>query len=492
MRQNYPSARLADIGITGFGVYLPRRRLSREAAFAAQAWLAPSLKSEAKGHRSFACWDEDAITMAVEAARGCLGDRRRGDVNALSFATTNPVFLDRLNAGVIATALNLEETIEAADLIGTRRAGSTGLLQAIDAAAARGAISLVVAAEKRRARAAGAQELSYGDGAAALVIGPGAVLARLKGRFVLTVDFPDRFRAPSARFDYVWEERWTREAGYGRLAPQAIAGALADAGLAPRDIDTLVLPSPFAGLGEKLAKEAGLSAPLVGDLRRSCGDLGAANALVGLAAALEQAKPGERILVVDFAQGCAAYVLEATEAIAAYRTAAPLENELAKGMVETNYLRFLTISGLIDWEKGPKAERDTRTSVSLLHRNRRMIMGFIGARNVKTGEIQFPPSRVACGDEAMDLDALEPYPFAERIGRVLSWSADHAALTPDPPNYYGMIVFEGGGRLMMDFADIGAREAQTDARMRMVFRIKDIDGPRDYTRYFWKATPARA
>ena len=51
----------------------PRARLSRKAIYDANAWFAPNLKGKARGHRTLGNWDEDVITLAVAAARDCLG-----------------------------------------------------------------------------------------------------------------------------------------------------------------------------------------------------------------------------------------------------------------------------------------------------------------------------------------------------------------------------------------------------------------------------------
>ena len=58
--------------ITGYGAYIPRRRLQRKAVAEANAWFAPGLLASAKGERAMANWDEDSITMVVEAGRDCL------------------------------------------------------------------------------------------------------------------------------------------------------------------------------------------------------------------------------------------------------------------------------------------------------------------------------------------------------------------------------------------------------------------------------------
>ena len=59
-------------GISSFGAYLPRLRLQRKAIAAANAWFNPSVAALGKGERTMANWDEDAVTMAVEAARDAL------------------------------------------------------------------------------------------------------------------------------------------------------------------------------------------------------------------------------------------------------------------------------------------------------------------------------------------------------------------------------------------------------------------------------------
>jgi hypothetical protein len=67
-------------GITAWGGYLPRLRMERSAIAAAHGWMAPSLKGLAKGRRAYCSWDEDVVTMAVEAARNCIGTRERAGI----------------------------------------------------------------------------------------------------------------------------------------------------------------------------------------------------------------------------------------------------------------------------------------------------------------------------------------------------------------------------------------------------------------------------
>ena len=56
-------------GILAFGAYIPWRRLPRKAIAETHGWFNPALKGQAKGERAFCNWDEDPVTMAVNAAR---------------------------------------------------------------------------------------------------------------------------------------------------------------------------------------------------------------------------------------------------------------------------------------------------------------------------------------------------------------------------------------------------------------------------------------
>ncbi len=97
-------------GIKAFGAYIPRLRLERKAVVSQTGWLAPGLAGLGRGTRSMANWDEDSITMAVEAARDCLGaGDLRESVEALYLASTTLPFLDRQNATIVAEALTLNK-----------------------------------------------------------------------------------------------------------------------------------------------------------------------------------------------------------------------------------------------------------------------------------------------------------------------------------------------------------------------------------------------
>ena len=483
------------VGIAAWGAYAPRLRLSRKAVTEANAWVAPNLRAKARGERSMANWDEDALTMAVEAARDALGpDDDRSAVDSLYFASTTAPFVDRQNAGIVAAALTLEKSIASADVTGSQRCGLSALGQAL--AAVKGGAAkraLVATGEHRRARAASAQELDNGDGAAAFVIDAEGGVAEFLGQGSVTDDFVDHFRGADSDFDYAWEERWIRDEGIVKLVPPAIRRALEVSGLNAYDVSHFCFPSTFSGMAASLAKAVGIAPEAVRDnLALTLGEAGCAHGPLMLAHALEDAKPGDIVLVAQFGQGAEALVFRAGNDIGSNRPARGVTGSLADRRDEPNYLKFLTFNGLVDWDKGMRAEKDNKTALTTLYRNQDMILGLVGGRCRETGVVQFPRTRISVAPNSPAVDTQEPYRFAERKASVLSYSADYLTFSMSPPNHYGMIVFEGGGRIMMDITDVEPGEVDSGLPVKMVFRIKDIDEKRGFVRYFWKAAPDRA
>ncbi len=481
------------IGITAYGGYVPRLRLSRQAAAQANAWYAPQFTGR-KGTRAFANWDEDSITLAVAAARDCLGPatvRDRSNVRALLLASDTLPFAERLNAGVVAGALALDEGIEAIDLGGTQRAALSAFTQAVARVAAGGGDTLVLAADNRRTRAASAQELEYGDAAAALLVGRENVLAEYLGAGTVTADFVDHFRAAGEEVDYHWEERWVRDEGITKLVPRAVNAALRQAGVTPAEVDHFIFPSTFAKMDQQLAKACGIRPEaVVANLNDAVGDSGLPHGLLLLAHTLETARPGQRVVLAQFGSGAQALVFRVTDAIASFKPVRGVSQWLARGVEERHYTRFLSFKGQLALERGMRGEADRKTALSTAWRHHQALQGLVAGRCEVTGSVHFPPSRLSY-DAAPLQDTQKPHPLADRPARILSWSAEYLSWHPAPPHHYGQIDFDGGGRILMDFTDLEVGEVDSGTPMEMVFRIKDIDDRRGFTRYFWKATPVR-
>jgi 3-hydroxy-3-methylglutaryl CoA synthase len=302
------------IGITSYGGYIPRLRLNRTSIVGNIGWLVPAIVMVAQGERSFCNWDEDSLTMAVAASRDCLIGTDKKKIDALYLASTTLPFADRLNAGIAATALNLRDDILTADFTSTQKAGTSALITALESVkSGEKRTILLTASDRREAKAASFYEMWFGDGAASLLLGSQDVIAEFKGAHSVSYDFVSHYRGGQQRFDYTWEERWVRDQGYAKIIPEAVNGLLSKLGISMDEVDRVIYPCFIKRQHAGIAKAIGAAPEKVADnLHEVCGETGTAHPLVMLVHALEDAQPGDRILVAGFGQGCDALYFEVT------------------------------------------------------------------------------------------------------------------------------------------------------------------------------------
>ncbi|MFC6838148.1 hypothetical protein [Halomarina ordinaria] len=145
------------------GAYLPRARI--DAATVGEAW--DGFKAGGVREKRVAGYDEDAVTMGVEAARAALGDLDTDDVGALAFATTTPP-LDEGDVGVrLAEILGLPRSTDVTTFTQSTRAGTRALLSALSTPVR----TLVVVADCPVGATDDAVDHAAGAGAVALVVG---------------------------------------------------------------------------------------------------------------------------------------------------------------------------------------------------------------------------------------------------------------------------------------------------------------------------------
>ncbi len=475
-------------GILAFGGYVPKGRLQKARIAAAHSWFTPSLAGLGRGERAMANWNEDAVTMATEAARDCLSGRADDGIDAVLMGSTSYPFQDRQNAGIVADALSLGSDLMTLDIGTSQRAGTSALLAGLRM----GGQALVVGAEKRRTKPGSPLELTTGDAAAAFRIGEGDVVARYLGGCARAVDLVDHFRGEDGGFDYTWEERWVRDEGFLKIVPDTVAQALQAADITAGQITTFCFPVPSTRIANAVARKIGLADGVLADnLQATCGEAGAAHPLVLLCHALEQAGPGDIILVAGFGQGCDALIFQATDAIRNRESGPGISGCLANGYQEENYHKFLAFNRLITMEQGIRSEVDKNTGLTTLYRNKEMVQGFIGGRCTECATNQFPKTNICANPECGKTGTQMDEPFADKAATLNSFTGDRLTFSPNPPHYYGMIQFDGGGRLMSDITDITPdTDLTVGTPMRMVFRVKDYDHQRGFRRYFWIATPA--
>ena len=479
---------MSEVGITAYGAYLPKRRLNRSAIADANEWMNPALRNQAKGTKAVCSWDEDSITMAVEAARDCLNGAERSTVTGVYLASTTMPFEDRHNAGLIAAALTLENDVASLDITATQRAGTSGLLNALRLNG--GGDTLYLAADHRHTRPGSVQEMQAGDGAVALLLGTENIIARFLGGHSLAIDLVDHYRGAGSEFDYHLEERWVREMGYDTIVPETAEKALAAAGIAACDIDHFAMPATQRGLEARIAKKIGVSADTVRpSLNPAMGLAGTAHAILMLVDALQDAEPGQKIMLVGFGQGADVLIFETTDALGSLSNRLGVKGQLARGAEDNNYTRFLSFNGLIDYDWGMRAELDNRTAQSAFFRKRDAITSFMGGKCGKCGTVQFPKTQICVNPNCQAVDSQENQPFADMGAKVKTFTEDNLAYSPNPPLQYGNVGFAEGGNVYMDMTDFDAGTISVGQGLKMVFRIKNFDRLRGFRRYFWKAAP---
>ncbi len=480
-------------GICSYGGYLPRYRLNRMLVYQAMGWMNPANIANAKGEKAVANFDEDSITMAVAAGLNAIEGMDRSSFQAVYFASTTMPYRERLNAGIVSAALGLNDHIRTADFSGGLKAGTTALLSALDGVGSKNLNNIVVtASECRLGKPSSPQEMIFGDAAAAVVVGDENVIAEFKGSYSVTYDFADHFRGQSTKFDRQWEDRWIRDLGFDQFIPEAINGLLNKYSIKIDNFAKVIYDCHYVAARNKLNKLLGI-APQADqpNLQTEVGQSGTAQSLVMLVNALEEARAGDKILVVSFGSGCDALYFEVTENIEKQKNRNGISASLTDKAELDNYTKYLVWRNILPGDAGLRSEEDTWTRWSALWRSRKMVLGLWGAKCKKCGSPQIPPQHVCVNAECGAVGEMEDYLFSDKIGHIASFTGDMLAASLNPPAIYGQVEFDGGGKMMFDFTDCNLDELATGMPVCMSFRRKYYDEKRDISGYFWKAVPIK-
>ena len=469
----------APRGISGIAAYLPHWRLQRAAITAVLG------SSAGKGTRTVASYDEDAVTMAVEAGRRA---RRANDtpVGSLWFASTTGPYAEKTSAPIVHAALRLDGDVIAAD-------AGPGLRGA--AAALRSALRstdpgvLVTAADVRTGPAGSVDEKGGGDAGAAVLVADGSsgpLLAEYVGGASATQEFLDRWRVPGEIRTRAWEERFGQQR-YDALAGQAWETALKDAGLDQDQVSRVAISAPHARAGAPLAKKLGAAGVDVADrLESTVGFTGAAHPLVLLAELIESASPGQVVALVALADGADVFLFRVTDDAAAAVSVRPtVAEQLGTGDDSLPYAKYLSWRGVLPMQP-PNRPEPARMSASAAERRLDWKYGFVGSRDNDSGALHLPPARVSFSNGA--IDHMDPAPMADVPATVATFTVDSLAYSPSPPIVFAVCDFEGGGRLPVELTDTTADQVSIGMTVEMTFRrLNAADG---ITNYFWKARPA--
>ena len=464
-------------GIVAYGTYVPYWRLDRRA-------IAGALGTAAgKGTRAVASYDEDSTSMAVEAARMAMAAAPPGAApSVVAFATANPPYLDKTNAAAIHAALGLDAAAGAYDVGGAVRSG----LAAIMLADLNPFPTLAVLSDVRVGLPGGADERDGGDGAAAFLYGPDAVIAERVGAGTATAEFLDRWRLPGEGSSHLWEERFG-ETAYVPLAEAALTDALKKAGITPDMVDHLIVTGLHSRAVRRVLSSSGVPAPaVVPDLTDAIGNSGTAHLGLLLADVLDRAEPNQLVVAVLLADGADAVVLRTTPVLAAYRErrTTTVAEQVAAGRADLAYNAFLTWRGMLHREP-PRRPDPERPSAPVTYRREEWKFSFTGSRCEVCGTLHLPPDRVCLQCHAVDQMARQR--MADVPGTIATYTIDRLAYSLSPPVVAAVVDLDGGGRYTCELTDVDPAKVKIGDRVRMTFRRAYTAG--GVHNYVWKARP---
>jgi 3-hydroxy-3-methylglutaryl CoA synthase/uncharacterized OB-fold protein len=464
-------------GIVSYGAYLPMTRLPL-------ALIAGRPAAEGGPEKAVADYDEDALTLAVEAARNCLHGFDPQAVDGLLFASTSYALREKQGAATIAKARGLRRDVSTADHAGSLRAGTAALEAGVHAIAAGAMRSvLVVASDCRMGAPRGALESKLGDGAVAFLLGNHAPIAEITTSHAVADELQDLWRAEGERFTHSWEDRFVVQEGYAPNVSEAIRGLFEKAGRTADDFVKAAIYAPDARSLGGVARGLGfapeqLADPLFGRL----GNTGCAFALTLLAASLESASPGESLLVASYGDGAQAFALEVREPIRKLEPRRGVSWHLQRRRALGSYDHYLRGRQLDpkEWSAGA----DLGLSATVRFRERDADIGFLAARCRSCGQVHFPKQRVCI--RCFAKDEWEPFPLSDKHGSLLSYTFDYFFPAAEPPTIAAVTEVEGC-RVQVQLTNIRPDEVKLDMPVEYVFRkIHDAGGKPNY---FWKASP---
>lgn len=316
------------VGIIGYGTCVPKYRI--KAGEIARVWgEEPERITKGLGvlEKSVPDVDQDAATLAVEAAR-----------NALSYCGVDPQAIGAVYVGseshpyavkptatIVAEAIGATPNLTAADLEFACKAGTAGIQMCMGLVGADMVrYGLAIGSDTSQGRPGDALEYTASAGAAAYIIGREReeMVAEIEGTFSFTTDTPDFWRREGATFP-THGGRFTGAPAYFRHVMGATQGLFERMGTKASDYDYFVFHQPNGKFPLEAAKKMGIDIEKVkpGLFTPVIGNTYSGASPIGLAGVLDIAKPGARILATSFGSGAGSdsFSIRVTEGILAKR-----------------------------------------------------------------------------------------------------------------------------------------------------------------------------
>lgn len=307
------------IGIVSYGSYIPRCRIP--IADIARAWKKDGeevVRSLGLTDKSVPAFDEDAATIAIEAALSCFtpfhGDPT--DVDVLFVGSESHPYAVNPTSTIVGELLGLGNTYLAADLEFACKAG-TAAMQAIAGLVAAGhaKYGLAIGADTAQGKPHDFLEYTAAAGGAAFLLGSERVAARLLGDTSYSSDTPDFWRRDGMRYPS-HAGRFTGEPAYYSHVLGAAGRLFEMTGTTASDYDYCIFHMPNGKFPREVAKRLGFSREQLQPslLVDHIGNAYSATTMLALAAVLDIARPNQKIFMVSYGSGAGsdAFVWETT------------------------------------------------------------------------------------------------------------------------------------------------------------------------------------
>src|SRR5512135_66800 len=246
-----------EVGITGYGAYVPRFRIRAEEIARVWSGAEDGLPVEEKAVPGL---DEDTVTMSIEAARNALA---RAEINpqqlrAVWVGSESHPYAVKPSSTIVAEAIGAAGSVLAGDWEFACKAGTEALQAAIGLVGSEMAdYAMAIGMDTAQGRPSDALEYTAGAGGAAFIVGPQAsALAYLEGSYSYVTDTPDFFRRPYQHYPE-HGNRFTGEPAYFQHTLGATRRFLELTGLTPNDFQWASFHQPNIKFPLQAAKELG-------------------------------------------------------------------------------------------------------------------------------------------------------------------------------------------------------------------------------------------
>ncbi len=337
------------IGIVSYGAYIPRYRIKPSQIASAWGKHADEVeKSLGVFEKAVASIDEDAVTLAVEAAFQALtnGQIKPSQIGALTIGSESHPYVVKPSSTIVAGILGMPNEYLAADLEFACKAGTAGI-QLLSGLVQNGKSKycLAIGSDVAQSKPSDVLEYTAGSAAAALVLGKTNTIANILDFTSFSSDTPDFWRKDTEKFPS-HAGRFTGAPSYFAHVYGASNLMLKKIKMNPSDFDYAVFHMPNAKFPKEAAKKLGFTPTQIapGFVVEYIGNPYSASSMVGLCATLDIAKPGDKIFMCSYGSGAGAdsFVLEVTENIKTHQ--ALNKKPVAKQIKDKTYIDYSLIA----------------------------------------------------------------------------------------------------------------------------------------------------